>query len=960
MNYFGKNMKNHKKISSDFNSKLNKKMYSTAIEFKQNNKIKENIVSNSIKKNYLIKEKDSGTKNYVKNNNISESNTRDSNKNILYNDFYSNEESKGDIDIYDKTSTNNLTSTAINNESILNNTNSNYKTENLCTPKSIKNNEVRDININNLIKKELNFQSIEDKNNSIYSTKKNIDYSSVYKSQSNKELKNNPNISSNTNNKNSIIQRCRHKQVKREIHSNNNSNVNRQREISHKALNSLGKRKSSINKEDKYNKNENEKRQHKISFEMRNTLKQNNCNNCYKKNISVPKTKTNKNNSTHNSKKLKYLSDIYSLKNKPYIKNSKSKIIFEDMNEIRESKEVNNKNKNNDYFKSSLINIKINRIKSPNLNNYTYSENNINNNNDCSNSIYNNLDERKTQYSDILSKEDININESKKLNNMNKKNNNKMSTTGNIKRQYKRIKNQITPKNRDLNNNLREKKEKENDLSFNEDDLDENTLSISKGKYIENKKCQTMINKVFHFKPGSNEIFNNFDNRNNINKMNYTNKYQTSKSIKKNSCNTIINRNYSNNVANNNLNIKNIEVIIKNNIHYNNLNPIRNIYNENQLKKCYTDVHIDNNKKTEEDEDNIKNQKYFPSENRNNSIKINKTKINNNKKRNIIMHKIVKYSKNNFKKHFFKIFQCPEFIEYLFYFCDIHLLNKICLLSKQLYIYMKPIIYSVIKRKIYIPNKVQKNLKIKRYLMQKYSTLSKLSPALMKKKYTDLKFENNHIYDVEIKKDLTRTFPDNILFKYGNNYYNKLYHVLTAFSNYNKNIGYAQGLNFVAAHIIFFFEDEIDEFIFLDALILKFELETFISITTSNKFFIKKLEDITKYIKQKLPKINNYLKEMKLNYEFFTTNWILTLFSNSMETKNLSYIWDFMIIFGWKFFRCFVASVLMDFENEILNAKQNNITSIMKNMLKNKKFNNNFQTIINKTIKMLVEEKDII
>ena len=273
---------------------------------------------------------------------------------------------------------------------------------------------------------------------------------------------------------------------------------------------------------------------------------------------------------------------------------------------------------------------------------------------------------------------------------------------------------------------------------------------------------------------------------------------------------------------------------------------------------------------------------------------------------------------------------------------------------------MKPIIYSVIKMKIYNPNKAQKNLKIKRYLMQKFSTLSKLSPALMKKKYTDLKFENNHIFDVEIKKDLTRTFPDNILFKYGNNYYNKLYHVLTAFSNYNKNIGYAQGLNFVAAQIIYFFEDEIDEFIFLDALIHKFELEAFISITTNNKFFLNKLEDITKYIKQKLPKINIYLKEMRLNYEFFTTNWILTLFSNSMETKNLSYIWDFMIIFGWKFFRCFVVSVLMDFENEILNARQNNITFIMKNMLKNKKFNNNFQTIINKTIKMLVEEKDII
>ena len=63
--------------------------------------------------------------------------------------------------------------------------------------------------------------------------------------------------------------------------------------------------------------------------------------------------------------------------------------------------------------------------------------------------------------------------------------------------------------------------------------------------------------------------------------------------------------------------------------------------------------------------------------------------------------------------------------------------------------------------------------------MEQFSSLSKFSPALIRKKYTDLQFEKNHKYDTEIKKDLTRTFPDNILFKYGNSYYNKLYHILT-------------------------------------------------------------------------------------------------------------------------------------------------------------------------------------
>ena len=76
-----------------------------------------------------------------------------------------------------------------------------------------------------------------------------------------------------------------------------------------------------------------------------------------------------------------------------------------------------------------------------------------------------------------------------------------------------------------------------------------------------------------------------------------------------------------------------------------------------------------------------------------------------------------------------------------------------------------------------------------------------------------------------------------------------------------------------------------------------------------------------------------------------------------METKNLFFVWDYMIIFGWKFFRCFVLVVLMNFENEILKAKHDNITFIMKNMLKNEKFNSDFENIISSTIEMLIKEK---
>ena len=67
-------------------------------------------------------------------------------------------------------------------------------------------------------------------------------------------------------------------------------------------------------------------------------------------------------------------------------------------------------------------------------------------------------------------------------------------------------------------------------------------------------------------------------------------------------------------------------------------------------------------------------------------------------------------------------------------------------------------------------------------------------------------------------------------FLYGKENYNKLYHILSAYSNYNKNIGYAQGLNFLAANSIFIFEKEVDVFLFLDALIQKFNLENITKI----------------------------------------------------------------------------------------------------------------------------------
>ena len=141
----------------------------------------------------------------------------------------------------------------------------------------------------------------------------------------------------------------------------------------------------------------------------------------------------------------------------------------------------------------------------------------------------------------------------------------------------------------------------------------------------------------------------------------------------------------------------------------------------------------------------------------------------------------------------------------------------------------------------------------------KFSPLSKISPLLLHKKYIDLLFENNNKYDKEIQKDLTRTFPDNLSFKYGNKNYNKLYHLLTVYSLYNQKIGYAQGINFLAAHIILLFNKEEDGFVFFDALLQKFKFEKLLGEENELQNKLKKIE-------------YTYLENLNLSHEFFTTN----------------------------------------------------------------------------------------
>ena len=213
-------------------------------------------------------------------------------------------------------------------------------------------------------------------------------------------------------------------------------------------------------------------------------------------------------------------------------------------------------------------------------------------------------------------------------------------------------------------------------------------------------------------------------------------------------------------------------------------------------------------------------------------------------------------------------------------------------------------------------------------------------------------------YDKEIIKDLLRTFPNDNSFHKGAESYNKLFNILKAYSNYNNEIGYAQGMNFIVGKLIKFFKCEKKSFIYLDSLFNKLKMENVMGIYNCLENKMK----IVQYLLNKLcPNIVKFLEKKKINHGIFTASWFITLFSKSFKyDKFLLIIWSFSIIFGWKFIFLFSISVIIAFKDKYSDLDLYDFTQYMKNIFNLDYFKKKFIEIMKLTFYYISEWKNII
>ena len=121
----------------------------------------------------------------------------------------------------------------------------------------------------------------------------------------------------------------------------------------------------------------------------------------------------------------------------------------------------------------------------------------------------------------------------------------------------------------------------------------------------------------------------------------------------------------------------------------------------------------------------------------------------------------------------------------------------------------------------------------------------------------------------------------------------------------------------------------------------------------NDKKIVNILNNFNIILNNHVPEIIQFFNNNLVSHDFFTTKWIITLFSTSMERRYLVIIWCFMIIFNWKFAYSFIIEILKKYKNNIFKSTESQLCFRMKNILNNDEFKNDFNDIIQNTLDLM-------
>jgi len=166
-----------------------------------------------------------------------------------------------------------------------------------------------------------------------------------------------------------------------------------------------------------------------------------------------------------------------------------------------------------------------------------------------------------------------------------------------------------------------------------------------------------------------------------------------------------------------------------------------------------------------------------------------------------------------------------------------------------------------------------------------------------------------------IQLDVSRTFPQLCIFQAGGPYYQLLHNVLGAYVCYRPDIGYVQGMSFIAAILILNLE-EAEAFIVFANLINWPILASFYSV---EQFAMERYyTTFSSHLSTNLPSIASHFSRLGLRPDLYILDWWMTLFSKCAPLDITCRIWDLLIRDGEEFLFKAALGILSLYEDRLM------------------------------------------
>ncbi|KAB5555329.1 hypothetical protein PHYPO_G00032520 [Pangasianodon hypophthalmus] len=167
-----------------------------------------------------------------------------------------------------------------------------------------------------------------------------------------------------------------------------------------------------------------------------------------------------------------------------------------------------------------------------------------------------------------------------------------------------------------------------------------------------------------------------------------------------------------------------------------------------------------------------------------------------------------------------------------------------------------------------------------------------------------------------IKLDISRTFPSLFIFQKGGPYHDLLHSVLGAYTCYRPDVGYVQGMSFIAAVLILNLE-EADAFIAFANLLNKPCQMAFFRV--DHDLMLKYFAVFEVFFEENLPRLFSHFQSSNLTPDLYLIDWIFTLYSKSLPLDVACRVWDVFCRDGEEFLFRTALGILRLYEDVLLH-----------------------------------------